>query len=535
MEAFSSFLGGLGLFLLGMSLMTSGLKKLAGRRLHDWLGRATRTPLTGVVTGASMSAVIQSSSATILAAMGFVGAGLLSFASGLGIIIGANIGTTLTGWLVAVLGFKLSFGTIAMPLLCLAAFLYLFRDRPGLDGIGKSLSGFCLLFLGLDLLQAGLAGLEQHLALDAFAQAGLPLALVLGVVFALVTQSSSATVAASLTALHTGFLDLPQAIAVIIGADIGTTATAALATIGARTAARRAGFAHVIYNLITGIGAFCLLPLYLRLANLLGPVAEMPEVFAVLYHSLFNIVGVFVVLPVLPRFAALLERLIPEEEDPLTAALDPRLLKDPNAAQAALQHTLAGVGTRLFARLEQHVSHPLESPSSFDSLRSALCRSREFVLEMERHEEAPSAAVRRAAIHIIDHSERLLERLEEHPEIPALAELPRHSTELAGAVTDAEKRLQGESHDAAFYAALQKIATGCEADNRPELINLALRRRLSGEQLDQGLDAARWLQHSAWHVLRITDYWSEIVASGKGRKTLADEAALDAAPAKALI
>jgi phosphate:Na+ symporter len=128
-------LGGLGLFLYGMTAMTSGLRKLAGDRLRQWLARWTKTPFSGVVMGAIMTAVIQSSSATTVAVVGFVGAGLLTFTHALGIIFGANIGTTITGWMVALIGFKLKLSTIALPLLFIAAVLYLFMFRATPDRV----------------------------------------------------------------------------------------------------------------------------------------------------------------------------------------------------------------------------------------------------------------------------------------------------------------------------------------------------------------------------------------------------------------
>ena len=173
MQAFLTTIGGFGLFLFGMALMVSGLRKLAGDRLHTWLVSATRTPLTGTLTGAGVTAVIQSSSATTIATVGFVGAGLLTFPQALGVVFGANIGTTITGWIVALLGLKLKLTSAALPLMLLAAILYLMKNRPSLRGTGKALAGFALVFMGIGFLQEGLAGARDWIDLTAFDAQGL--------------------------------------------------------------------------------------------------------------------------------------------------------------------------------------------------------------------------------------------------------------------------------------------------------------------------------------------------------------------------
>ncbi len=358
MSALIQTLGGVGLFLFGMATMTSGLRKLAGDRLRHWLARSTKSPISGVVTGATVTALIQSSSATTVAAIGFVGAGLISFTASLGIIFGANIGTTITGWMIAILGFRLKLAEAALPLLFVAAICYLFKQYQPLRGFGKALAGFCLIFIGISYLQIGLEGYRDVIDLSRWnisSFGGRIFLVLIGGVLTLITQSSSATVATALTALSTGILDLPQCAAVIIGADIGTTGTAALATIGGTTAARRTGLAHVIYNLMTGIVAFFILPLYLALIDRLWPDAgtNSPEVVAVGFHSLFNSLGVVLVLPFTIPFGRLIERLFPERAAPLARLFDKKLLEDPHAALAGWEsgcRQLAGVTLQLASK-----------------------------------------------------------------------------------------------------------------------------------------------------------------------------------------
>ncbi|MEC7907252.1 MAG: Na/Pi symporter [Verrucomicrobiota bacterium] len=196
MEELITAVGGLGFFLFGMAVMTSGLKKLAGERMHHWLGRATNTPVSGALTGATVTAIVQSSSATTAAAIGFVGAGLMTFQA-LGILFGANIGTIITGWAVALLGFKLKLGEVSLPLLFIAALLYLNKSRRRLRGSGKALAGFALIFLGIDFLQTGISGARDWIDLSdvqASAFGGRVLLVLIGIALTLITQSSSPTV-----------------------------------------------------------------------------------------------------------------------------------------------------------------------------------------------------------------------------------------------------------------------------------------------------------------------------------------------------
>jgi phosphate:Na+ symporter len=204
--AASGILGGVGLFLLGMLVLTGGLRGLAGDALRRLLARFTRSPVSGAIAGAVTTAVIQSSSATTVTAVGFVGAGLLSFPQALGIVFGANIGTTVTGWLVAILGFKLELATIAPPLLVAGVLLRLFASGTARQA-GWALAGFSLLFIGIDALQQGMGAFEGRVTPENFPEdspSGRLRLVLIGVAITLVTQSSSAGVATAMVALGTG-------------------------------------------------------------------------------------------------------------------------------------------------------------------------------------------------------------------------------------------------------------------------------------------------------------------------------------------
>ena len=240
-----ALIGGIGLFIVGMIILTDGLRGMSGEWLRRFLAGSTQTPLRGAVAGAITTAAIQSSSATTVITIGFVSAGLLTFSQALGIIFGANIGTTLTGWLVAVVGFKLKLGAVIYPLIPLGAVLKLF-GHGRLQSFGWALVGFSLLILGIETMKEGMVYFEGVITPEDFPEdtlLGRLQLVMLGAAITIVTQSSSAGVATALVALGAGLIAFPQAAALVIGMDVGTTFKAALATIGGSTATRRTGYA----------------------------------------------------------------------------------------------------------------------------------------------------------------------------------------------------------------------------------------------------------------------------------------------------
>ena len=538
MSALIQTLGGIGLFLFGMAVMTSGLRHLAGDRLRQWLARSTKTPLSGVVTGATVTALIQSSSATTVAAIGFVGAGLMTFTASLGIIFGANIGTTITGWMVAVLGFKLKLADAALPLLFVAAICYLFKPYRLLRGFGKALAGFCLIFIGISYLQSGLEGYSDVIDLSRWSVSsfgGRIMLVLVGVVLTLITQSSSATVATALTALNTGILDLPQAAAVIIGADIGTTGTAALATIGGTTASRRTGFAHVIYNLMTGIAAFLILPLYLLIAERLWPVltGDSPEVVAVGFHSLFNALGVVLVLPFTKPFARMIEHLFPERGSAMAGLFDKTLLGDPTAALAGLETGCRELAMATLRHAETALD-PAAKPNAssapdLEVIHEAIDRGQAFAVRAGRREtDEGTLDVERvfACIHLLDHAERLGERTLDTVRGKAAArnpELAKEAKKIAALVRNLAAGLTGDPGDGDATARLAEAASDLEEDKqqfRQEMIRFAaLEDGMPGADLDHLLDAHRWLRRMAYHSGRIGHYADQLRPGPEGPST----------------
>ncbi|MCB9712882.1 MAG: Na/Pi cotransporter family protein [Myxococcales bacterium] len=354
-----TLLGGIGLFLLGMSLMTDSLVALGGRSLRSLLKRLAGHRMYALLVGAAVTATVQSSSATTLITVGFVGAGLLTFTQSLGFIFGANIGTTSTAWLVSLVGLKMSVSAVALPLVGVGALVRLFT-RGRRARLGLAIAGFGLVFVGIDVMQAGMSGIDVDLGAWA-GRGGLLSTLLLvlvGLVMTVIMQSSSAAVATTLVALHAGSITLSQAAALVIGQNVGTTVTAILGAMGGGLAARRAAVAHTVFNAATGAVALLLLPLFIGVAERLGGLADDSATTAIaVFHTLFNVMGVAIFFPLLPRFATVVERLVPPRdvvavEPPARAALQVPALALEGARRAVADATVVAL-TLGFELLQQ--------------------------------------------------------------------------------------------------------------------------------------------------------------------------------------
>lgn len=417
--------GGVGIFLIGMIVLTDALRKLSGDTVRHFLSRFTKAPLRGTIAGALTTAVVQSSSATTVTTVGFVGAGLLTFSQGLGIIVGANAGTTATGWLVLIFGFKLKIGAIAMPLIFVGAMLHLFA-KGHLRQAGWAIAGFGLLFVGIDTMQTGMAAYQGVVTPESFPSDtvwGRLQLVLLGILVTLMTQSSSAGVATALVALEAGVISFPQVAALVIGMDVGTTFTAALATVGGSIAIRRVGLAHVIYNCMTAVMAFLLLGPYVAFMSQGGMhIAEAAQMSLVAFHTFFNVLGVLLVLPVAGGFARLIQHLIPDRSPRLTRQLDEGLLEDPGVAIDAASATLHNVAVGQFRQLSAVLStDKAESSADVEAFGRAINKTSEFVTKIRAGPETAAATLRlEHIVHALDHCQRLNHRLTQEDRIRTL-------------------------------------------------------------------------------------------------------------------
>ncbi len=317
-----TLLGALGMFLYGMNLMSSGLQKASGDKLRGFLSAMTSNPFKGVMTGLSITSIIQSSSATTVMVVSFVNAGLLTLAQAIGVIMGANIGTTVTAWLVSWLGFKSDISILAIPLMALG-FLFSNSKKNQRQNIGELIVGFCLLFLGLSFMKESVPDLNETPEVLEFVKTwsnhgfgSVLIFLVFGTVLTLVLQSSSATMAITLIMLSMGWIPFNMACAMVLGENIGTTITANIAAAVGNTQAKRAAMSHTIFNVFGVIWALILFVPFLSLVGFIielfglpNPAAEgfvvsnptSDEGTAALYglsmlHTLFNTINTFVLI-----------------------------------------------------------------------------------------------------------------------------------------------------------------------------------------------------------------------------------------------
>jgi phosphate:Na+ symporter len=358
-----------------MRLMTDGLKVAAGDALREILARGTATTLRGILSGVVITAGVQSSTAVIFATIGFVNAGLLTLFQSIGVIIGSNIGTTATSWLVALVGFNVNLQTLAMPAIAIGMFMRVTGGKTRRGALGDALVGFGIFFLGLDVLKETFAGFAAQVDLEGLAGTGVLslLAFVaIGIVLTVVMNSSSAALAVTLTAAGSGLIPLNAAAAMVIGANIGTTSTALFAVIGATSSAKRAASAHVIFNVITGVVAFVALPALLWLvaliANLLG-LAPTPATTLAIFHTVTKLAGAAILWPLTPWMVRFLEARFrtAEEDEGVPRHLDRHIAGTPDLALEALNMEIKRISA--MARRSAYAALSAEGPAQLPRLQ----------------------------------------------------------------------------------------------------------------------------------------------------------------------
>ncbi|MBO5194167.1 MAG: Na/Pi cotransporter family protein, partial [Bacteroidales bacterium] len=278
-----TLLGALGMFLYGMTLMSEGLQKAAGDRLRSFLASMTSTPFKRVLTGLLITAIIQSSSATTVMVVSFVNAGLLSLANAIGVIMGANIGTTVTAWLISLLGFKADISVLSIPLMAVGFVLTMSKKGKNRN-IGELIIGFSLLFLGLSFLKESVPDLSSSPEVLAFLKQwtgygfwSVLIFLAIGTVLTIVLQSSSATMALTLVMVNFGWIPFEMAAAMVLGENIGTTITANIAASVANISAKRAARAHTIFNVFGVAWMLIVFRPFLKLVGLIVEAMGLPN------------------------------------------------------------------------------------------------------------------------------------------------------------------------------------------------------------------------------------------------------------------
>lgn len=371
-------LGGLGLLLLGMGMMTDGLKAAAGNSLQAFLERSTQTRLRAALAGFGITALVQSSSAVIVATLGFTNAGMLRLKQAAWVVFGSNVGTTMTAWIVALVGLRIKVEIIALPLIGIGMLLKLFFSKGRSAHIGVALAGFGLLFLGLGMLRDAFIDVADWIPIDQLGTAGVT-GIILGVLFgALLTaliQSSSAALAIILTASVTGVLTPLLGASLVIGANIGTTATSLLASIGATANARRLALVHVTEKLLTAVIALILLvPLWWISEQLAGGAGRTNiSTGLALFHTLFNLLGLLLMWlladPLLRRVEHWIKQ--PELSSEKLRYLDDTVLALPAMGVSAMHSEIKRVFKQLLAR-GRLIIDPAREPAPAESIRTGI-------------------------------------------------------------------------------------------------------------------------------------------------------------------
>jgi phosphate:Na+ symporter len=368
-------LGGLSIFMYGMQLASDGIQRAAGDRLQRAVNFMTKNRFMAVLTGAILTILIQSSSATSVMVVSFVNAGLLSLVQAIGVIMGSNIGTTFTGWIIAAAGVKsFHIEALALPVFALGFFMSILKKKSSsFASAGHALMGFAMIFLGLSILSSSVpkpSG-ETLLFLKGFSNYGFLAVLVcvlVGMVFTVLIHASSATLAIVIALASEGVIDFRMAAALTLGANIGTTVDAFLASIApnATANAKRAGWAHILFNVFGTLWVVAIFDPFLRLVDWITPGAITPATMGAhiaMLHTIFNTVNTIVLLPLINQYARLLEKLFkdkpqPEGVPPCLAYIAGPVMDSPelNLLHARKEiSNMAGIARKMFERFRKDI------------------------------------------------------------------------------------------------------------------------------------------------------------------------------------
>lgn len=399
-SVFGNLIGGIGLLLIGMALMTDGLKLASGNALREILGTWTRTHLRGFMAGIIVTGIVQSSGAVTVATIGFANAGMLTLERAIWVIYGSNVGSTFIGWVVALVGFQFNITALALPLVGLGALLKFTGAHTRRAHAGIALVGFGLMFLGISFLKgafehpviAGDFPILYHSSLF-----WLLLYTLIGVVLATLMQSSTAALVITLSAAAGGFVPIETASAIVIGANIGTTSTGLLSVIGATPNAKRVAYSHVAFNVVSAlVGILIISPLLWlsqAVAGLLG-LAPTPAVTIAIFQTVLNLLGVLLMWPVTPRLLTWLQSRFatPAELAANPKYLDKTLLSLPYLATDAVVREVTRINQHTLKAIEISLHFHQEHPQSFEEhriVRTLADAVGKYTVELSRTELTP--------------------------------------------------------------------------------------------------------------------------------------------------
>lgn len=381
-----SLIGGLGLFMLGMWLMSDGLKQIAGERLNQILKNWTNSRLRGLSAGFLLTAIIQHSGAVTLATIGFANAGILSLRRAMWIVFGSNVGTTVTGWLVVLIGFNLNIEHFALPLIGIGMAMRLLNSNRAYANIGLALTGFSLLFMGIAALKTTFSGADSLFDLH-FSSGLLAIDIVMfalaGLILTTLLQSSSLTLTLALTSLAGGIIDLLPAAAIVIGSNLGSTTTAIFAVIGSQPVAKRIVASHVLFNLLTAIVSLMLLVPLIWIIHWFQQLVVEDVQFTttlVLFHTVFNLLGVALIWKLADPLENWLKTKFSATDENIaeTKYLDNTTLKIPNLAITSIRLELI----RLNKHVLKMVTHCIHKNRSISWLKQQHAFTEQNILKI---------------------------------------------------------------------------------------------------------------------------------------------------------
>jgi phosphate:Na+ symporter len=505
-------LGGIGLFLLGIHHLTEGLRGLSGDSLRRTLQRFVSGRFSAVASGALLTLATQSSTATILTVIGFVGAGLITLPQAIAVNMGATLGTTSTPWMIAVLGLRFRVVTAALPILGVGAFLWLV-GRGKARSLGAVLAGFGLIFTGIDFLQTGMAGIKWNL--DAWAGTGFGALWVLagiGIVMTVVMQSSSAAAATTLVALDAGSLTFEQGCAMIVGQSIGTAATTGLAAVGGGLAVRRAAVAHIVYSLVVGVlGILFLRPLAGASAWVGSRLDDPHGVLALAaFSTIFKLAGIVAFYPLLDPFARYVVRTIGEGSTSAVGRLEPAVAQagGPVALEASWRAILEVAHGAVDACRRRLAGEAVTYRPAGEALRQIEQFLESLSLETTDLGTVGPRLVR--ICHALDHLTELEDDLTHVPPTAGDWQPPpafRAGARALAAWLDATKEPEARPAPAVFKAledSSKQLSAERKAGRHRILEDVAL-QRMPSATARAGLDTLAWAEAALYHAWRLAE------------------------------
>lgn len=335
-------LAGLGIFLYGMYMLEDSVRILSGKTFKRLIRHYTNGRLRAIGSGTIATAILQSSSAVSLMVLAFVGAGVLSMENAIGVIMGSNIGTTLTVWIVAIIGFKLKIETIALPFIALGGIgMVVWGPTSKFFHVCRLLIGFGFLFLGLDYMKGSVEAIGTNFDLSAIPNYGLWVFVVVGTILTAVMQASAASIAIVLAALHSQLITFDIAVAMVIGANVGTTITILLGSLGGIQSKKRVAFSHLIFNVVTAVVALAGISVMVWIIRFFVDIEANSVMGLALFHTLFNLTGVIIFLPFIGLLSRALFKIFPDRKEILTVFINNTPTEVSEAATAALKKEIS--------------------------------------------------------------------------------------------------------------------------------------------------------------------------------------------------